>query len=133
MDPIVWSENFSVGVKTLDKQHKQLISILNKTLNAPTLTTASETVSDILTEMTQYAREHFRYEEKLMIEHGFPEFEQHKKSHIAFSDKVAKLSLATMENLDDVPQELMDYLFQWLQQHILHEDMKYKAFFKTKI
>jgi len=48
MKPIVWSENFSVGVQLFDEQHKRLIMMLNKMIKHPTVPTRSETVSEIL-------------------------------------------------------------------------------------
>ena len=128
MEPIVWSDKFSVGVKILDSQHKQLVSFINKLIQSPDASTSSETISDILTDMTRYAREHFRLEETLMAKHHYPHLDQHKKTHATFSQRVAELSLATIKNDDVVPRQLLDYLYGWLQNHILEEDMRYKTF-----
>ncbi len=132
MEPIIWSEKLSVGVALFNKQHKRLIAMLNKMVKNPKATTRSETVSEVLTEMTCYAHEHFKSEEDLMIEYGYPQMEQHKSQHNKFKEKVAGLCIATMDGFESVPQVLLDYLQQWLTQHILHEDMQYKSFFKEK-
>ncbi|NQV35335.1 MAG: hemerythrin family protein [Phycisphaeraceae bacterium] len=132
MEPIIWTENYSVGVALFDEQHKSLVGILNKMIEDPTVTTGSETVSDVLTEMTQYALSHFRSEEDLMNEHGYPHLEQHRKQHRTFENKVVTLCSATGERIEDVPQVLLEYLQKWLTQHILCEDMEYKAFFREK-
>lgn len=132
MEPIVWSGKFSVGVKKLDEQHKQLVSMINKLIQSPDASTLSETISDTLTAMIQYAREHFRLEETLMARYRFPHLEQHKKLHATFFKKVAELSLATIKNDNVVPQELLGYLYHWLQTHILEEDMLYKPLLEGK-
>ncbi|MCP3922531.1 MAG: hemerythrin family protein [Desulfobacterales bacterium] len=132
MEQIVWSDNFSVGVKLFDDQHKRLIAMLNKMIKNPMATTKSETVSDVLSDMTNYAQQHFKSEEDLMIEHGYPHLEQQKKQHKEFREKVLKLCTATSYEVEAVPQVLLDYLKQWLTQHILHEDMEYKTFFEEK-
>ncbi len=132
MEQIVWSEKLSVGVKLFDEQHKGLIAMLNKMIKDPTATTRSETISDVLTDMTSYAQKHFKAEEDLMIEHGYPQYEEHKSQHKAFKIKVAELCTATMEGDEAVPQVLLEYLSQWLTQHILDEDMEYKPFFEEK-
>ncbi len=132
MKPIVWSENFSVGVKLFDEQHKRLILMLNKMIKDPTATTRSETVSDILTDMTRYTQEHFRSEEDFMLEYDYPFLKQHMHQHKTFRKKVAKLCVATVDGLDAVPKDLLEYLQQWLTQHILQEDMAYKPFFEEK-
>jgi hemerythrin-like metal-binding protein len=132
MEPIVWSENFSVGVQLFDEQHKRLIMMLNKMIKHPTVPTRSETVSEILTDMTLYSLEHFKAEEDLMIKHGYPQFEQHKSQHQSFRIKVTELCMATTHDIEAVPQVLLEYLGQWWVQHILHEDMDYKQFFEEK-
>ncbi len=132
MDQIVWSDDFSVGVKLFDVHHKKLIVMINKMINDPTATTRSVTVSDILTDMTLYAQQHFKSEEDLMIEHGYPHLEQHKSQHNEFKKKVMELCIATTVDVEAVPQALLEYLKWWLTQHILNEDMEYKSFFEKK-
>ena len=60
MDEIVWQESFSVGVKDLDDQHKQLIKMINTLINQKDVKVNSETISDLLTELTKYAEDHFK-------------------------------------------------------------------------
>ena len=35
MEKIQWSEKFSVGVEKLDKQHQQIIGMLNRLISTP--------------------------------------------------------------------------------------------------
>ncbi len=132
MEQIFWSEKLSVGVKLFDEQHKGLIAMLNKMIKDPTATTRSETISDVLTDMTSYAQQHFKAEEDLMIEHGYPQYEEHKSQHKAFRIKVMELCTATMGGDEAVPKVILEFLKQWFTQHILDEDMEYKPFFKEK-
>ncbi len=96
------------------------------------MTTKSKAVSDVLKGMTRFAQEHFKSEEKLMIEYGYPQLEQHRSQHQEFKGKVTELSKATTYGIDVVPQVLLEFLEQWLTQHILHEDMEYKLFFEKR-
>ncbi len=132
MEPIEWTDSFSVGVALFDEQHRRLIAMLNKMIKNPTATTCSETVGDVLTDMTRYAQEHFKSEEDLMAEYHYPHLEAHKHQHHGFQDKVARLCLATAEGQTTVPRELLAYLQQWLIRHILQEDMAFKPFFEQK-
>ena len=130
MEPIVWSKKFSVGIAAIDKQHKKLIEMINHLINNPPDGTRSETVADVLTEMTSYAHKHFESEETLMIKYGYPHLDQHKSKHRAFNVKAIEFCMATSEGVEIVPYALLEYLKQWLVEHILQEDMKYKIFFK---
>ena len=65
MEPIEWTDSFSVGVALFDEQHRRLIDMLNKMIEDPAADTRSETVADVLTDMTRYAQEHFKAEEEI--------------------------------------------------------------------
>ena len=133
MEPVQWTEKFSVGVKELDQQHQQLIKMLNRLISTrETSDTHSETISDILLAMTRYAQGHFKTEENLMKTYGYPGLEKQKQQHRAFRKKTVDLSTATTLGIDAVPEALLAYLFDWLTHHILDEDMKYKPFFAEK-
>ena len=128
MESLVWSEEYSVGVHSLDEQHKRLIGFIN-TLNKSD-GVSSEELHGILNDMATYAREHLDYEEKLLNENGYPEKEKHSKLHNEFMDALSEYSLEVIEDNAAVMSELRLFLEDWWQHHILEEDMKYKAFFE---
>jgi hemerythrin len=132
MEKINWSHEYSVGVGIIDEQHKRLVLMINRLIGAKEATTGSEVVSDLITQMTMYAREHFKFEEELMAELGFPLLEQHKQSHIKFRKKVVDLTIAVPLGVPVVPQVILNFLVEWWHNHILHEDMGYKSFFNEK-
>ena len=114
MEPIQWSEKFSVGVKELDEQHHQLVKMLNRLISTRESTdTHSETISDVLQEMTQYAQKHFKTEESLLKQYGYPGLEQQKEEHHAYRLKTVDFSDATMLSIEAVPEKLLAYLFDW--------------------
>jgi hemerythrin-like metal-binding protein len=130
MEKIDWSPKYSVGVETIDEQHKRLVLMLNRLIDAKEATTDSEVVSDVITQMTKYAEDHFKFEEDLMAKFGFPLLDQHKQSHDKYRKKVIDLCTAVLLNVSIVPQVMLNYLVQWLKNHILYEDMECKSFFK---
>ena len=133
MEPIQWSEKFSVGVEELDQQHQQLVKMLNRLIaKRETIDTHSETISDMLLAMTHYAQKHFKTEENLMKAYGYPGLEEQKQEHRAYRKKAVDFSTATILGIEAVPEILLAYLFDWWTHHILDEDMKYKQFFKEK-
>jgi hemerythrin-like metal-binding protein len=132
MEEIAWTDDFSVGVAALDAQHKKLIGMINRLIRDPSAETRSETISDLLTEMTRYAQKHFQAEETLMSEHGYPGLDSQKQQHQAFRRKTVDLCSATMARVQIVPDVMLNYLREWLVDHILREDMKYKPFFAQR-
>jgi hemerythrin-like metal-binding protein/putative nucleotidyltransferase with HDIG domain len=133
IEPVQWTEKFSVGVRELDQQHQQLIKTLNRLIATQgTISTHSETISDILLVMTRYAQTHFKTEERLMEAYGYPGLDEQKIQHHDFRKKTVGFTTATTLGMDQVPEDLLKYLSDWLVHHILEDDMAYRAFFKDK-
>jgi hemerythrin len=132
VEPIQWTEEFSVGISMMDRQHRKLIGMLNRLIKEPKTQTHSETISDLLTGMIAYAREHFRDEEALMSEYGYPFKDQQTEQHKAFVKKTVDLCSAVEVGVDIVPQVMLVYLKDWLIYHILQQDMRYKTFLNKR-
>jgi len=132
MQKIEWTEGFSVGVSKFDEQHKQLIGIFNQLVENLSDTPDGELANKILADMTVYAWTHFQEEERLMEEHLYPDYAEHKEQHLAYQKKVESLCIACLHLEGDLPDQLISFLRNWWMNHILEEDMKYKAFFEEK-
>lgn len=130
MEQIAWTEDFSVGVVIIDEQHKQLIALVNRLIAKPQTTTKSEAISDLLSDMTNYAIEHFATEEELLRQHNYPHLEEHVAQHRAFRKQIVDFCMATMSNVATVPETMLHYLRDWFVEHILKSDMAYKPFFR---
>ena len=132
MKKIVWKDEFSVGVETLDRQHKQIIEIINSLIDKPSIFFRSQNVSSALMDLTNYVSEHFLLEEHLLQENGYPILLEHSKKHTIYSERITGFCKESLDGKSEVPDELMAFLTDWWTNHILHEDMKYKAFFEEK-
>ncbi|MCJ7729677.1 MAG: bacteriohemerythrin [Sedimentisphaerales bacterium] len=133
MEKLFWKDEYSVGVEKFDRQHRHLFEIINKLIERSAASSDSKLVTEILTEMLKYAKEHFTDEEELMQEYGYPEIELHKKQHAYFIETTAELSINALNNQSMVSREIAEFLRLWWMTHILKIDMKYKEFFKAKI
>ena len=132
MEKIVWKSEFSVGVSEMNKQHQKLVEMINGLIDEQNVLTAPETIAQLLTEMTDYADEHFRAEEYLMSEYGYDKIEHQKKQHGAFMEKTMAFCSKSDIGSNILSVALLEYLSKWLIDHILQEDMQYKEFFKSK-
>ena len=133
MEKICWKEEYSVGIEKIDRQHRHLFEIINKLIDHSGSSGDLKLVSETLTEMLNYAKEHFTTEEELMQEYGYPEIGLHKEQHIYFFKTTAELSINALNKQSMVYSEIVEFLKLWLTLHILKCDMKYKEFFKAKI
>ncbi len=132
MEKIIWKESFSVGVRKIDEQHKKLIKIINKLIETNDTKVYSETIYDTITKMTKYADYHFQTEEQYMIEYDYPDYSAHKEQHRGFRKKTVAFAVDTMKSKETLPIEILLYLQNWLINHIITSDMKYKSFFNKK-
>ncbi len=132
MEKLKWNQSLSVGVAEIDREHRQIIEIINLLISDPEANVRSETISEILNRLMQYARSHFETEEELMMKHSYPDLEVHQKTHIDFKKKMVEFCIGAMEYKEKLPTELFLYIVTWLENHILEEDMKYVSFFKEQ-
>ena len=121
----VWKPEYSVGVKKIDDQHKRLIEIVNDFYTAFTENRNGEKIKEVLNLLIDYTHYHFTAEEQLMVEAKYPDLQEHKKLHNDFV-KVVKSFIDDLNNgKSSVTYKLMNFLRNWITEHIKEEDKKY--------
>jgi hemerythrin-like metal-binding protein len=125
---IVWTERFSIGLKKIDRQHQRLFAIINDLIRNQTAAADSEVIADILARITEYTNYHFKTEERVMMEYGYPDYPLQVAEHTEFKAKTAKFCLDAMTGKSGLSAEMLDYLQSWLVNHILESDLKFKDF-----
>lgn len=124
-----WTPNFSVGVTEIDEQHKKLVEMLNLLYDAMTQGKSKEVLSDILVGLIGYTGTHFGTEEKYFDQFNYPEKETHKSEHKKFVEKVTAFKSDFDSGNASVSIEIMNFLKDWLVNHIQGTDKRYSAFF----
>ena len=120
-----WSDEYSVGVDELDRQHREIIALINRLIEMQDVAVNSEVISETLDSMMRYTREHLAYEERLLEEADYPKFDEHRQLHIDFLKRTTEFCIATMAHKQSVPNEVLRYLKAWWREHILDEDRQY--------
>ncbi len=116
----------------MDQQHLEIVRLINTLATTSEISVRSELISETLTNLTNYANEHFREEERLLEEHGYPELAAQKADHRAYRMKVVAFCQETMDGEENVPAGLLDFLRDWWVDHILHSDMEYRGFLEAR-
>jgi len=127
---IEWDDKYSIGISIIDEQHKKLFGIINKTIYAKEHGDDTEELKNVLEEMTQYALEHFETEEAYMIMFNYPGYEYHNEEHYGFITKTSEYFDRVVNGDSHVSNELLEYLKQWLVNHIQVTDRQYVDCFK---
>jgi hemerythrin len=129
---ITWSDRMSVGVERIDKQHRGLMDLINN-LHAEMLAGRGyEALGEVLAELVNYTKTHFATEEMLFHTHRYPKLAEHKKEHDDLAKKAAELQAAVSSGKVVLTLPTMNFLKDWLTNHILKSDMAYRPFFVEK-
>ena len=129
---IRWSANLSVGIDSINEQHKVLVSMINELYSQMHSGAAKEAVGKTLANLVDYTANHFKYEESLFAEHGYQGMDAHKQKHTALVAQVVAFQDEFTRGEKDVTLELMEFLKEWLLTHIKKTDMEYSSFLRNK-
>ena len=127
-----WDDSFSVNIGLIDMQHKKLVSMVNELHQAMVEGSGKERLGNILSKLIGYTREHFTTEERLMQAHAYPDFLAHKSQHEHLTKTVVDLQRRFGSNEVGLTIEVMEFLKDWLHDHILGSDKKYSPFLNAK-
>jgi hemerythrin len=128
---IEWKEEYSVGVKLIDDQHKVFVGILNELYESSASDKVKESLTHIMDELVSYAGYHFATEEKYFDEFHYEGKEEHVGLHKNLAAKVYqfKKRMEGGENNQEIIWELVDFLEDWLVDHLNTADKKYTKCF----
>ena len=121
-----WQTSYSVGIKLVDDQHKELIGLTNKLFAScmAGMERSKNTFLDVIHEAVDYVAYHFGTEEKIMERVNYPDFLTHKKEHEFFVrevfDKVEDFKNGKLLT----PLQFVYFLRDWVLNHIAVSDKK---------
>ena len=129
---LTWSDKYSVNVKQFDDQHKKLVNMVNELHDSMKIGKGKEVLEKILAGLIRYTSTHFADEERLMQQHNYTGYEQHKKEHNLLVIQVLDLQKNYRGGKAILSQQVMTFLKDWLQKHIQGEDKNYGPFLNSK-
>lgn len=129
---IEWNESLSVNVAVIDGQHQKLIAMINELHEAMSQGKGRTVLGRIVSGLVSYTESHFRTEEKYFDIYGYPEALSHKKEHADFVAKVSEFKDGVEQGKIALSIEIMNFLSDWLRNHIKGVDKKYLSFFNEK-
>ena len=126
-----WSPEMSVGMEILDTDHKGLIKIINGLAEATGQADSAQILRQSLVSLRRYAETHFAREEAVLTACDYPALDTQREEHQDFIRKVSAINKRCDKDPDaiaaEINEELVTYLKDWLNHHILIEDMAYKT------
>lgn len=129
-DPVMlsFSDQYCTGVDLIDQEHRHLFHILadlNELRGEEFLHDKYDAIVDVLEEMKDYTVKHFQDEERYMESIRYEGLEVQRTVHQSFIDKMEDINLEDVdENQQEYIDELIDFLANWLINHIMKMDQK---------
>lgn len=124
-DLIVFDHSIRLNIPEIDKQHKKLVDLVNQLHKCMKLRQGKQRSLVILNELTEYTTTHFGYEEQLMREHKYKDLANHTVKHVELTRKVEEFRNAFAKGNAMLNMDLMDFLKDWLVNHIKGMDKAY--------
>jgi len=113
------------GINLIDEQHQLLISLVNDFEQAISRDIDEVYIEGILQELINYISYHFKAEEELMARNNYPGFSKHKETHDDLVKKVIGFHEQFKKGEQNLEQEIMLFLKEWVIHHISKTDMEY--------
>jgi hemerythrin len=129
---IKWNEGLSVHVAEMDRQHQKLVDLINELNDAMSKGKGKEVVGKTINGLLNYTRVHFAEEERLFDQFNYPDANSQKNMHKKFVDKVVDFKQQHDSGKVALSIVVIDFLSDWLKQHIQIEDKKYGQFFSQQ-
>ena len=136
MAHIDWNSDYALGNDMLDRQHRKLIELYNA------FDRMARTGSDLETPVTktlealqllhEYMLYHFRYEETVMANQGYPKLARHWRQHKDFDYKLFAYIRRLETGLHVEPDEVLELIRLWILEHIQGEDKEMQSYLQER-
>ena len=121
-----FKDEYRIGVEQLDLEHEKLFEIADKAytvLMDEYVHDKYDYIGEILNELRDYSVTHFQHEEEYMASINYRKLLSQKVEHQDFIDKVSAYDFSQIdENQKDAILEILEFLNEWLIDHILKSD-----------
>jgi len=125
-----WDNKYSVKVKEIDDQHKKMFDTINHLIDILGSNPTQEQLNEIIKALVEYKQFHFATEEKYFDEFKYEGTEEHKNAHKIFNEKLEEIVKISHGDVATLAFKLVDFLEDWLIDHLMVEDQKYIACFQ---
>ncbi len=117
MTLLTWKPEYSVGIESVDFEHREMIDLLNKIHEEMQSSKDADSIEQFLGDIHATISAHFALEERVMQRASYPEYEDHKNDHEELLDQIR--DLMDVYSLDPVSglSVLQQQLSSWFASH----------------
>jgi len=139
---IEWRDIWLLDIEDVDQEHKELVDLVNELArrhhcarrdNGDGRSDGSE-ILELLQQIGESVREHFRNEEACMLNAGYPGYEQHRYEHITLLAEYAEFMREVHgEGPECIDETTLDALKGWLISHIAGADRRFGDYYRSTV
>ncbi len=123
----LFTEKYMTGIESIDEEHRGLFEIIGNAYrmieSGIMLSDHYDDIMSLLDQLEEYTEVHFAHEEEYMEQIGYPKLEDQRRAHAVFLDRLEEKDLGeNLENQQEYLEDLLDFLYAWLGNHILKMD-----------
>lgn len=132
MGQIKWQPQYEIGIKEVDDQHKHLVEVINKVLDANAQNKLNEYFGEAMKELVDYTNYHFNSEEAFMEKIGYPNLLEHRAQHKVLVKQLVKILEDLKAGKQQVVNELPSILKNWVIKHVFDHDRLIGLYYKEE-
>ena len=118
-----WDQKYSVGHSRIDHEHQVFLNLIKNVSLADDTHKSREDILRLLIEVKKYADFHFYSEENIMLDHQYPDYDEHKKEHerllAKLDDQFHSYKVGAIEL-----HSVVEFLFNWFALHTTGTDKR---------
>ena len=124
MSLLQWKPEYSVGIDSMDDEHRELIALINTTYEKLHADADVTRVEECLGEILGTISMHFALEERIMRKAAYGEYQAHKEDHENLLDRLRELMDEYYDDPDQGARRLEASLSGWFEKHFASFDAR---------
>lgn len=125
-----WEEKFSVDIEEIDVHQKKMFELFNQLIDLKQEGGDTKECVNMISVINEYSKLYFSTEEKYLRRKGYPDFSAHSKAHRQFTKSSISLRREISEDINNLTDDVINGLRDWLINHIVTFDSLYIPFLR---
>lgn len=133
MNKFQWCDDYCLNIEVVDAPQQQMLKLMNQLNEMRENDSDVRSIAEALTEMTEFARNFFRSEERMLNRFNYPEYQEHRKEHRDFIKNIIMFRRWFAEDAAKLTDDVFEFFRVWVSHHILVSDQRYAPFIRLQM
>ena len=125
-----WKANYTIGIPTIDRQHRKIFENLADIERAVTKGQSSNEIRYLIKQLAANLDLHWAVEEAFLEIIRYPRLEEHRQSHAKLNEVLARFEIQLGGHRP--MEEVVRFFETWFIEHVLAGDVDYLNYAREK-